>query len=523
MASRSEAQEKEMALSTTMRVIITEADVRRLKLTSRPSSVADLIMYIKDSLGLEYDFNLQFRDPEFENELCNLTDISELPEKPTVKIIPVLHLVSIPSDLSENLNDTMSTADTELLSTSSTEARKPWPDDFLIPKFSVDVEYRLRQGNLTYLKEGTYLKVSKELKHDILHRLAETIYSFKAYPTIHDLNAVARALIAAHPCLQEPASPSGCCGWKNSLKDKMGNYRSKMRALGHEDVKVNAGKRGRNTPNGEPPHKNIKKPKKGEVNYLPNIPDGHNNTSLEDARKQLVDEMKKKNPDATLINQNMDVTLSLRRKELVQDKPPVIQVLQRWPALFVENQVYQEFNRVVGKNLKQEFYNSLDRHCPALVDVMKSRRGLKGQLLDALLRQAQTSDIADIRCLVLRGLAVLLDDNPSEFFKDCFAVDDEDAYKRIPIGILAIHHDGVAQHPLNPSSLGVVLEGNVVMDNINNLPQAMCLLFGLTYALHLNYPKCMVNTFQFVQQVFLGLGRKELKGKVLTLTNQLAM
>ncbi|KAG9273862.1 sterile alpha motif domain-containing protein 3 isoform X1 [Astyanax mexicanus] len=77
--------------------------------------------------------------------------------------------------------------------------------------------------------------------------------------------------------------------------------------------------------------------------------------------------------------------------------------------------------------------------------------------------------------------------------------------------------------PTNLSSLGVVLEENAVMDNINNLPQAMCLLFGLTYALHLNYPKCMVNTFQFVQQVFLGLGRKELKGKVLNLTNQLAM
>ncbi|KAL6488716.1 hypothetical protein MHYP_G00024570 [Metynnis hypsauchen] len=294
MASRSEAQQKEMASSTTMRVILTEADVRKLKLTSRPSSVADLIMYIKDSLGLEYDFNLQFRDPEFDNELCNLTDLSELPEKPTVKIIPVLHLVSLPSSLSENLNDTVSTADTELLSISSTEARKPWPDDFLIPKFSVDVEYRLRQGNLTYLKEGTYLK-------------------------------------------------------------------------------------------------------------------------------QLVDEMKKKNPDGTLINQKMDVTLSLRRKEVVQDKPPVIQMLQRWPALFVENQVYQEFNRVVGKNLKQEFYDSLDRHCPALVDVMKSKRGLKRQLLDALLRQAQTSDIADMRCLVLRGLAVLLDDDPSEFFKDCFS------------------------------------------------------------------------------------------------------
>ena len=63
-------------------------------------------------------------------------------------------------------------------------------------------------------------------------------------------------------------------------------------------------------------------------------------------------------------------------------------------------QVYQEFNRVVGKNLKQEFYNSLDRHCPALVDVMKSKRGLKGQLLDALLRQAQVCELNSVNSRV---------------------------------------------------------------------------------------------------------------------------
>lgn len=79
-------------------------------------------------------------------------------------------------------------------------------------------------------KYGTYLKVSKELKHEILHKLAETIYSFKAYPTMTDLAAVAKPVTVAHACLLEPASPTGFCGWKKSLKYKMGNYRSKMRA-----------------------------------------------------------------------------------------------------------------------------------------------------------------------------------------------------------------------------------------------------------------------------------------------------
>jgi len=45
----------------------------------------------------------------------------------------------------------------------------------------------------------------------------------------------------------------------------------------------------------------------------------------------------------------------------------------------------------------------------------------------------------------------------------------------------------------------------------------MCILFGLMYALHLNYPKTMKLTFQFIQQVLLLLGQTELKPKLQSL------
>lgn len=41
---------------------------------------------------------------------------------------------------------------------------------------------------------------------------------------------------------------------------------------------------------------------------------------------------------------------------------------------------------------------------------------------------------------------------------------------------------------LKPSSPGIVVEGSVAMEAITNLPQAICLLFGFTYALHLHFP-----------------------------------
>lgn len=54
---------------------------------------------------------------------------------------------------------------------------------FGIPKFAVDVEYRLHQSNLLYLRDATHLKGTQELKHDILEKLSKTIYNLKVYPS----------------------------------------------------------------------------------------------------------------------------------------------------------------------------------------------------------------------------------------------------------------------------------------------------------------------------------------------------
>ncbi len=118
----------------------------------------------------------------------------------------------VPLNREEILDDSASTADTVILSTSSQERKTQWPKEFEIPYFTVDVEYRLRQGNLAYLKDSTYLKLTKELKHDILEKLAENMFSFKAYPTNDDYAQVAAALVNKHPCLLESGSSTGWGG-----------------------------------------------------------------------------------------------------------------------------------------------------------------------------------------------------------------------------------------------------------------------------------------------------------------------
>ena len=112
-----------------------------------------------------------------------------------------------------------------------------------------------------------------------------------------------------------------------------------MRMAGCEDVLVNGGKRSKINPGGESSRKNIKRPKRGEANYLPNLPDRQNEESLERARLVLVEEMKKKQHNASLISNMMDQTFSLRRQEIVRKEPAVQDIVERWPALFTEGQV----------------------------------------------------------------------------------------------------------------------------------------------------------------------------------------
>lgn len=54
-------------------------------------------------------------------------------------------------------------------------------------------------------------------------------------------------------------------------------------------------------------------------------------------------------------------------------------------------QVFMEFSRIVGKNLKQEFYESIDRHSPRLLELFRSKRGNVGQLLTQISQQTNVS------------------------------------------------------------------------------------------------------------------------------------
>lgn len=172
---------------------------------------------------------------------------------------------------------------------------QPWPALFSLLTFSYDVEQRLREGNDAFRKDGTLLSISRDMKSEILEKTAEAIYFFKAYPVNEEFESVAIALTQKHPCLKEPGSTSGWYGWKLSLKFKMDSYRQKLRDAGCQELKVNSEKRGPGDTRGK--RNKVKKPRRSETNFFPDLPQGIDLKYLEEEeREKMVQQMRKNDP-----------------------------------------------------------------------------------------------------------------------------------------------------------------------------------------------------------------------------------
>ncbi len=199
---------------------------------------------------------------------------------------------------------------------------------------------QLSKANREFLANGKRLSPSPKLKSDILDALASEIISYTPYPSSAQLDDVGEALIIKHPCLKEQGSVTGFYGWKISLKYKMGNYRTRLRSMGCPELSINSMKnRKRGTSSGP---NQVKKPRRAEVNFLPDFPAGEDKESLEKERLELLSEVKKRH-NYQVIKQKMEKTFAHRRYEVIQDMPFIAEFKSRWPALFLEQEASLEF------------------------------------------------------------------------------------------------------------------------------------------------------------------------------------
>ncbi|XP_034552510.1 uncharacterized protein LOC117822015 [Notolabrus celidotus] len=209
------------------------------------------------------------------------------------------------------------------------------------------------------------------MKMDILDKIAQAVFDVKAYPDQDQIESVASALISTHPCLREPGGGTGFDGWKMNIKYKLGNYRSKLRQAGCNEVSINQKKQSHEDDGAGP---SLKRAKRGEINHVPDHPDNYSDEPLEDERLALVEEFKKRNKNVALIRQKMELTFSLRCKEIVEMEPMVSEVQERWPAMFCEAEIREEFHGITNKSLLDNFRAAINHHTPRLLQLYRTRK-----------------------------------------------------------------------------------------------------------------------------------------------------
>ncbi|KAM8771709.1 uncharacterized protein AB9X84_025188 isoform 1-T1 [Acanthopagrus schlegelii] len=142
-------------------------------------------------------------------------------------------------------------------------------------------------------------------------------------------------------------------------------------------------------------------------------------------------------------------------------------------------------------------------------------------LLDKL--DEQTSDIVSHRkTAALRGLPIFLREDATKVFLKCLDTDIlEPVLNGASVAILTILQDDGAGTSVRDQA--VVLEGDIVLHNIPDLSTALAYLFGLLYALNIDYPKQMRYTFEAIQAIFFELGGSRCSQRIRSLKTKLLL
>ncbi|XP_051954285.1 uncharacterized protein LOC127629147 [Xyrauchen texanus] len=229
--------------------------------------------------------------------------------------------------------------------------------------------------------------------------------------------------------------------------------------------------------------------------------------------------------DITILNTKMETTFPLRRKEIVNEQPLVSVIKERWPGLFLQEQLCAEFQRITCVDLKTAFMTSLNKHSNALIKMYRAKSKDLADEMKIILDHfdEQTTNILSHRyTTALRGLPLYLRERDA-ISKTCLDTDLEETYARgVKLGILEVMEDDISQATKRCLNFSIILEETVVMEDLSDFPTAFMVLFGLLYALNIEYPKGLKYTFEAVQNIFVGLGEKctnrvqSLKNKIFT-------
>ncbi|XP_056447174.1 uncharacterized protein LOC130383143 isoform X2 [Gadus chalcogrammus] len=209
----------------------------------------------------------------------------------------------------------------------------------------------------------------------------------------------------------------------------------------------------------------------------------------------------------------MEKTFPYRRLEVVNQMPAVPDVMERWPALFYESQVKEEFKRITTINLDRTFLTKMDFYTPKLLTVFKTKGGTSGTKIKSVLESLNQQQI-DSHDAVIRCLIHFLGESTEELIKDYQDVSKDVIEQDIKDGVIKILVLGSAAEGAPPTDVIIVVDGTEVLGGCKTLTNACILLMGFVYSLNLSYPPKLKYTFEVFQKLLLELDDLKFSPKV---------
>uniref|UniRef100_A0A1A7W7T8 Uncharacterized protein n=1 Tax=Iconisemion striatum TaxID=60296 RepID=A0A1A7W7T8_9TELE len=231
-------------------------------------------------------------------------------------------------------------------------------------------------------------------------------------------------------------------------------------------------------------------------------------------RVELLSDVKKRNNRAT-VGEKMKKTFALRRQEIIYDAPMINDLQERWPALFQAVEINAEFKRITTMPLQSRFLSQLDVISENLLRVFAKRSGEQGKQLRSMAAMMSSRES------LIKGLCIYLNENPDDLvqeYKNLTEATTLSTIEKTTVGIY-ITRDG----PDDVSDVGIIIEGVVILQDLDNVALATAMLFGLFYSLNMSYPSQLRYTFEVIQKLVMELDATQLSKKAQNLKTKMIM
>lgn len=90
------------------------------------------------------------------------------------------------------------------------------------------------------------------------------------------------------------------------------------------------------------------------------------------------------------------------------------------------------------------------------------------------------------------------------------------------LGIITVVEDVTDPIPCDSDDVALVIEEEVVLRGLGDIPNAYVNMMGLLYAFNINYPKNLKYTFEVIQRLLMNIGADMCSARVHSLKNTLS-